>query len=87
MRSNGRLKGKENEKTHRENTELRKRPVRVAAQVQERMWSIEDFQMGKALGKGKFGQVYMAKEKTSGIRVALKVRRRRRSTFYFYDRV
>ena len=28
-------------------------------------WKIEDFQLGKTLGKGRFGSVYLAKEKKS----------------------
>lgn len=36
-------------------------------------WSIRDFDVGKALGKGKFGRVYLAREKKSGYVVALKV--------------
>lgn len=26
-------------------------------------WTIDDFELGKPLGKGKFGQVYLAREK------------------------
>jgi len=36
-------------------------------------WKLDDFQMGKALGKGRFGNVYLAKEKKSGYIVAMKV--------------
>lgn len=36
-------------------------------------WSLEDFDIGKALGKGKFGCVYLAREKRSKFIVALKV--------------
>ncbi|KAI9596220.1 kinase-like domain-containing protein [Syncephalis fuscata] len=39
----------------------------------ERTWSLADFDVGKALGKGKFGRVYLAREKRSGYVVALKV--------------
>lgn len=28
-------------------------------------WKIDDFQLGKGLGKGRFGNVYLAKEKKS----------------------
>lgn len=38
-------------------------------------WTIEDFDIGKPLGKGKFGNVYLAREKQSKYIVALKVRR------------
>lgn len=34
---------------------------------------LDDFEMGRALGKGKFGNVYLARHKASGVRVALKV--------------
>jgi serine/threonine protein kinase len=36
-------------------------------------WSLADFDVGRALGKGKFGRVYLAREKSSGYIVALKV--------------
>ena len=38
-----------------------------------RPWSIKDFETGKPLGKGKFGNVYSAKQKSTGVQVALKV--------------
>lgn len=36
-------------------------------------WTLDNFDIGKALGKGKFGNVYLAREKSSGFIVALKV--------------
>ena len=36
-------------------------------------WSIDDFEIGKPLGKGKFGHVYLAREKKSKFIVALKI--------------
>ncbi|OIR58851.1 MAG: serine/threonine-protein kinase Ark1 [Amphiamblys sp. WSBS2006] len=39
----------------------------------KQQWSIDDFDVGKSLGKGKFGHVYLAREKQSGFIVALKV--------------
>lgn len=36
-------------------------------------WKLEDFELGKALGKGKFGNVFLAREKKSKFIVALKV--------------
>ena len=36
-------------------------------------WSINDFEIGKPLGKGKFGSVYLAREKRSKYIVAIKV--------------
>ncbi|XP_055334022.1 uncharacterized protein LOC129585389 isoform X3 [Paramacrobiotus metropolitanus] len=38
-----------------------------------RKWSYRDFDIGRPLGKGKFGRVYLAKEKKSDYIVALKV--------------
>ncbi|MQL90929.1 hypothetical protein Taro_023527 [Colocasia esculenta] len=40
-------------------------------QVEE--WCLSDFEIGKLLGEGKFGKVYLAREKESGYVVALKV--------------
>jgi len=36
-------------------------------------WKLEDFDIGRPLGKGKFGNVYLAREKASKYIVALKV--------------
>merc|ERR1712242_44887 len=36
-------------------------------------WTLEDFDIGRPLGKGKFGNVYLAREKRSKYIVALKV--------------
>lgn len=38
-----------------------------------RTWTLKDFDIGKKLGRGKFGCVYLAREKSSGFVVALKV--------------
>ena len=38
-----------------------------------RPWCIEDFSLGRPLGKGKFGNVYMGKLKRTGMQIALKV--------------
>lgn len=38
-----------------------------------RRWALTDFDIGKPLGKGKFGNVYLAREKQSKFVVALKV--------------
>ena len=43
------------------------------ADTEERRWSLNDFELGKPLGKGKFGHVYLAREKRTGFIVALKV--------------
>ncbi|XP_028197512.1 serine/threonine-protein kinase Aurora-3-like isoform X3 [Glycine soja] len=39
----------------------------------KRHWSLEDFEIGKPLGRGKFGRVYVAREVKSKFVVALKV--------------
>jgi serine/threonine protein kinase len=36
-------------------------------------WTLADFDIGRPLGKGKFGNVYLAREKSSQYIVALKV--------------
>ena len=36
-------------------------------------WTLDDFDIGRPLGKGKFGNVYLAREKKSKYVVALKV--------------
>ena len=41
---------------------------------QEHRWQLSDFDIGKPLGKGKFGNVYLARERSSKYIVALKVR-------------
>lgn len=38
-----------------------------------RQWRLSDFDIGRPLGRGKFGNVYLAREKKSGYVVALKV--------------
>lgn len=45
----------------------------AAAPPQGRGWSIDDFDIGRPLGQGKFGNVYLAREKKSKFIVALKV--------------
>ncbi|XP_024317627.1 serine/threonine-protein kinase Aurora-3 isoform X2 [Brachypodium distachyon] len=36
-------------------------------------WSLSDFEIGKFIGEGKFGKVYLGREKQSGYVVALKI--------------
>lgn len=45
----------------------------IPSECSLRQWNINDFTLGKPLGKGKFGNVYLAKEKLSKRNVALKV--------------
>ncbi|XP_046382562.1 aurora kinase C-like [Ischnura elegans] len=40
---------------------------------QEKEWSLNDFEVGKPLGRGKFGRVYLAREKETHLIVALKL--------------
>ena len=42
----------------------------------QKRWKLDDFDVGYELGRGKFGQVYLAKEKKSKYLVALKVLKR-----------
>ncbi|KAG8579097.1 hypothetical protein GDO81_010714, partial [Engystomops pustulosus] len=39
----------------------------------KKQWCLEDFEIGRPLGKGKFGNVYLAREKQSKFILALKV--------------
>jgi serine/threonine protein kinase len=41
-----------------------------------RTWTIKDFEIGKPLGRGKFGHVYLARERVTKFVVALKVLRK-----------
>lgn len=41
--------------------------------VPKRDWSLEDFDIGRPLGSGKFGKVYLARERRTHMIVALKV--------------
>ncbi|CAM9838602.1 unnamed protein product [Ectocarpus fasciculatus] len=42
-------------------------------ELKERPWALEDFSLGRPIGKGKFGNVYLGKDKRSKFTVALKV--------------
>jgi hypothetical protein len=44
-----------------------------SVQLQSRQWLLSDFEVGKKLGKGKYGNVYKATDKASKVVVALKV--------------
>ena len=45
----------------------------VEEELKERPWVLDDFSLGKPIGKGKFGNVYLGKDKRSKFTVALKV--------------
>lgn len=45
----------------------------INEELKNRAWCIDDFVLGKPVGKGKFGNVYFGKEKRSKYAVALKV--------------
>ena len=50
------------------------RPASGAApSARTRTWQLTDFDIGKPLGRGKFGNVYLARERNSKYIVALKV--------------
>ena len=51
-------------------------PVGAGGGAPRRGWSLEDFEIGRRLGQGKFGRVYLAREKTSGYVTAIKVQPR-----------
>ncbi len=41
--------------------------------VRGKQWTLRDFDIGRPLGRGKFGDVYLAREKKSKFIVAIKV--------------
>ena len=43
--------------------------------LSKKEWSLKSFDIGKPLGKGKFGSVYLAREKSEKFIVAIKVRK------------
>ena len=45
----------------------------VAYPEPKREWTLDDFEIGKPLGSGKFGKVYLARERRTHFIVALKV--------------
>ncbi len=57
-------------------------PVKAAA-ADVKSWTLADFDIGKPLGKGKFGNVYLAREKKSQFIVALKVQKRHGESILF----
>ncbi|XP_022897190.1 serine/threonine-protein kinase Aurora-3 [Olea europaea var. sylvestris] len=50
-----------------------KKPPKQPLKSPQKQWSLADFEIGKPLGKGKFGRVYLAREIKSKYIVALKV--------------
>lgn len=48
--------------------------LRTSGGGQSRQWTLEDFDIGRPLGRGKFGNVYLARERKSKYIIALKVR-------------
>jgi serine/threonine protein kinase len=43
-------------------------------------WTIDDFELGKPLGRGRFGEVWLAREKQSGLITAIKLIRKNKIT-------
>lgn len=48
-------------------------PAAEEEETKKNAWVVDDFVLGKPLGKGKFGNVYMAREKQSKKTIAMKV--------------
>ncbi|KFD57986.1 kinase domain protein [Trichuris suis] len=49
------------------------KPAAMAAEVKRHMWTLDDFDLGRQLGRGRFGRVFLAREKERQFIVALKV--------------
>jgi len=58
------------------NSKEETREVFVEKARKGKQWSLDDFEIGKPLGRGKFGSVYLAREKRTKYIVALKVLRK-----------
>jgi hypothetical protein len=71
-KSSGQSRSQRQSRARRVSTSSELPHVNIAHEP-KRPWRIEDFNIGKKLGKGKFGNVYKAIDKDSGISVALKV--------------
>lgn len=63
-------KNPEAESASKQKTEETKKK---SEETKKRQWSLDDFEIGRPLGKGKFGNVYLAREKQSKFILALKV--------------
>ncbi|XP_033754930.1 serine/threonine-protein kinase Aurora-2-like [Pecten maximus] len=50
-----------------------KEKTHMSSEATRKKWTLEDFDIGRPLGKGKFGNVYLAREKSTKYVVALKV--------------
>jgi len=67
---------KENAPPKKHRHQIKKKGSASAITVQrksKKKWKLSDFDIGKPLGRGKFGCVYLAREKTANYIVALKV--------------
>jgi hypothetical protein len=52
-------------------------PIEVCEEEKFKKWKLDDFEIGKPLGRGKFGRVYLALEKANNFPVAIKVIRKK----------
>uniref|UniRef100_A0A8D0BF71 non-specific serine/threonine protein kinase n=1 Tax=Salvator merianae TaxID=96440 RepID=A0A8D0BF71_SALMN len=64
-------------KPEKEDASNQKKEIKGASnsksETKKKQWSLDDFEIGRPLGKGKFGNVYLAREKESKFILALKV--------------
>ena len=63
----------EKQASFRSRTEMSAKEEMAQKARQGKQWSLNDFEIGKPLGRGKFGAVYLAREKQSKYIVAIKV--------------
>lgn len=61
------------EMTEEEKKKADDRKMGLTTNTKDKKWGLKDFDIGRPLGKGKFGNVYLAREKSSKFVVALKV--------------
>ena len=48
-------------------------PLKLKPQFNPNEWNLDNFEIGRPLGRGKFGHVYLAREKSTKFIVALKI--------------
>jgi len=68
------IKTKERPKDKNKEKEVQGIPMQVTKKIfNPKEWSLKNFDIGRPLGRGKFGHVYLAREKESHFIVALKI--------------
>lgn len=54
-------------------TDTKENKPNSETQTHEARWAVDDFELGRRLGQGKFGNVFLAREKNTKFVIALKI--------------